>query len=228
MRPMVIDSTDDEVDPAPIKSSSGRVVKPSAVLLDPSNVAKMPGQPKHANKRSGDIEQEPPKNKKQKHLPKNPASKSSGKGKERDVAIEDVPDVPDLPPATLIHDEVHPEGWLKDLDGIEDLPEAGTKKNKERTVDIHKHSRQKITFIHDVSTLRRHVQSMHEGKYNEWCAKTGFVSKLPNAVKDAKVVAKDLLTDHFCPAPAKAERVTAPYTDDTFTRHERWQSARFK
>ncbi|KAF8529353.1 hypothetical protein JB92DRAFT_3092945 [Gautieria morchelliformis] len=138
MRPMVIDSTDDEVDPAPIKSSSGRVVKPSAALLDLSNVAKVPGQPKHANKRTGDVEQEPPKNKKQKHLPKNPGSKSSGKGKERDVAIEDVPDtdVPDLPHTTLIHDEAHPEGWLKDLDGIEDLPETGAKKNKERTVDI--------------------------------------------------------------------------------------------
>ncbi|KAF8528750.1 hypothetical protein JB92DRAFT_3093032 [Gautieria morchelliformis] len=90
MCPMVIDSTDDEVDPAPIKSSSGRVVKPSAALLDPSNIVKVPGQPKHANKRSGDVEQEPPKKKKQKHLPKNTGSKSSGKGKERDVALEDI------------------------------------------------------------------------------------------------------------------------------------------
>ncbi|KAF8513388.1 hypothetical protein JB92DRAFT_2830408 [Gautieria morchelliformis] len=90
MCPMVIDSTDDEVDevaPA-IKSSSGRVVKPSVALLDPSNVAKVPGQPKHANKRSGGIEEEPPKKKKQKNLPKNPGT--SGKGKEKEVAIEDM------------------------------------------------------------------------------------------------------------------------------------------
>ncbi|KAF8488295.1 hypothetical protein JB92DRAFT_3101099 [Gautieria morchelliformis] len=138
MCPMVIDSTDDEVDPAPIKSSSGQVVKPSAVLLDPSNVAKVPGQPNISTKGQVTLSKNHRRTRNKSTCQKIQGASQVVKEKKRDVAIEDVPDtdVPDLPPTTLIHDEAHPEGWLKDLDGIEDLPEAGAKKNKERTVDI--------------------------------------------------------------------------------------------
>lgn len=82
----VLESTDDEVEevvPAPIKSSSGRVVKPSAALLDPSNVAKVPGQLRHAIKRAVEVNQEPPRKNKPKHS-KDPGARSSCKDKDKD------------------------------------------------------------------------------------------------------------------------------------------------
>lgn len=59
-----LDSSDDEVDELPslsngIKSAhSGRIVKPSQALRDPTNAAKVPGQPRHIAIRGGGDTQE--------------------------------------------------------------------------------------------------------------------------------------------------------------------------
>jgi hypothetical protein len=61
-----IDSSDDELEEIavlPFKSSSGHVVKPSAALLDPSNTAKVPGQPHSTRKDPKESECEPKRRK---------------------------------------------------------------------------------------------------------------------------------------------------------------------
>jgi hypothetical protein len=69
------------------------------------------------------------------------------------------------------------------------------------------------SFLIQIKLIDLHIQ----GKYNEWCAKTGFTSKLPNAVKHAKIMATNgLLTDHFGPAAAKAENIVPPYFEEAF------------
>ncbi|KAF8531723.1 hypothetical protein JB92DRAFT_2595201, partial [Gautieria morchelliformis] len=53
--------------------------------------------------------------------------------------------------------------------------------------------------------------------YKDWCPKTGFTSKLPNAIKQAKLAQTSVLTTHFGPAPSKAmEAAVAPYMDELF------------
>ncbi|KAF6749684.1 hypothetical protein DFP72DRAFT_818442, partial [Ephemerocybe angulata] len=42
------------------------------------------------------------------------------------------------------------------------------------------------TIVADVTTLRRHLEYAHEGKYNRWCLKNNYESKLPGAVKARK------------------------------------------
>ncbi|KAF8508837.1 hypothetical protein JB92DRAFT_2832201 [Gautieria morchelliformis] len=130
--PRVIDSSDEEIQemgPLPFKSSSGHVVKPSVALLDPSNVAKVPGQP-HDTRRLGEAEE--PKRKK----PKPTIAKPTGKQKDKEVPVPvPAPADPALPLATITHDDTHPEAWLKDIDGIEVLPD-NSKISKEHTLDI--------------------------------------------------------------------------------------------
>ncbi|KAF8510742.1 hypothetical protein JB92DRAFT_2831423 [Gautieria morchelliformis] len=79
----VFDSSDEEIQemgPLPFKSSSGRVVKPSAALLHPSNAAKVPGQP-HGTRRLGEAEE--PKRRK----PKPTVAKPTGKQKDKEVPV---------------------------------------------------------------------------------------------------------------------------------------------
>ncbi|KAF5314033.1 hypothetical protein D9611_006951 [Ephemerocybe angulata] len=42
------------------------------------------------------------------------------------------------------------------------------------------------TIVADVTTLQRHLEYAHEGKYNSWCLKNNYESKLPGAVKAGK------------------------------------------
>jgi hypothetical protein len=83
-----IDSSDNEIEEItvlPFKSSSGRVVKPSAALLDLSNTAKVPGQP-HSTRNDPKESEGEPKKKKAK-------SKASGKQNNKEVPVPDVPGV---------------------------------------------------------------------------------------------------------------------------------------
>jgi hypothetical protein len=79
-----IDSSDDELEEVavlPFKSSSGRVVKPSATLLDPSNAAKVPGQPHGTRMVPKESEGEPKKKK----------AKAKASGKQNNKEVRDVP-----------------------------------------------------------------------------------------------------------------------------------------
>jgi hypothetical protein len=83
-----IDSSDDEIEEIlllPFKSSSGCVVKPSAALLGPGNVAKVPGQPHGTRNDPKESECEPKK--------KKAKVKDSGKLKNKEVPVPDVPGV---------------------------------------------------------------------------------------------------------------------------------------
>jgi hypothetical protein len=74
----------EEIAVLPFKSISGRVVKPSAALLDSSNVAKV-GQP-HGTRKDPKVSEGEPKKKKTK-------TKASGKQKITEVPVPDVPGV---------------------------------------------------------------------------------------------------------------------------------------
>ncbi|KAF8486706.1 hypothetical protein JB92DRAFT_2836656 [Gautieria morchelliformis] len=163
---MVIDSSEEEIEeiaPLPFKSSSGHVLKLSAVLLDPSNMAKVPGQP-HSTRRLGESEE-----------PKRKKAKPTGNQKQKEVPVPNVsaePAMP-IPPATIAHDNAHPEGWLKDLDGIEDLPKIHSKKLKEHTLDIQfffeNQCKEEGKKLMDCKLCRKHDRhkAMHEGKYKD-------------------------------------------------------------
>jgi hypothetical protein len=56
-----------------------------------------------------------------------------------------------------------------------------------------------------------------QGQYNAWCTKTGFVSKLPDAIKEAKSKSQ-LVTDHFRPARKEPTENMVTYSHDSFRR----------
>ncbi|KAF8463751.1 hypothetical protein JB92DRAFT_3150293 [Gautieria morchelliformis] len=108
------DSSEEEVSEVagPITSIRGRVIKPSAVLKDPSDVAKIPQtRPQKKKLKTGT----------QSKGKSTGTAKSSGKGQEKETGQNT--DAPN-PPVNLLKEPADPDGWLKDLDGIEDLPDS--------------------------------------------------------------------------------------------------------
>ncbi|KAI1782187.1 hypothetical protein LXA43DRAFT_906527, partial [Ganoderma leucocontextum] len=71
---------------------------------------------------------------------------------------------------------------------------------------------------HEVSTLRRHMQSRHKGAYIQWCKKNNFTSMLPNDVKARKKTVdgrtQSRLDKHLREQPPK--QCTVPYSDEVF------------
>ncbi|KAF8490215.1 hypothetical protein JB92DRAFT_3100742 [Gautieria morchelliformis] len=132
------DSSEEEVSKVagPITSIRGRVIKPSAALKDPSNVAKVPGQPKYSVSALIDTADPPPKKKlktgTQSKGKSTGTAKYSGKGQEKETGQNT--DAPN-PPVNLLKEPADPDGWLKDLDGIEDLPDSASPK-VDRTLDV--------------------------------------------------------------------------------------------
>ncbi|KAF8489837.1 hypothetical protein JB92DRAFT_2835969 [Gautieria morchelliformis] len=124
---VVIDSPKEEIEeitPLPFKGSLGCVLKLSMALLNPSNVVKVPGQP-HSTRRLGESEE-----------PKRKKAKPTGKQKQKEAPVPNISAklAMPIPLATITHDNAYPEGWLKDLDGMGDLPEIHSKKLKEREI----------------------------------------------------------------------------------------------
>ncbi|KAF8478865.1 hypothetical protein JB92DRAFT_3133744 [Gautieria morchelliformis] len=158
----------------PITSVRGRMIKPSAALEDPSNVARVLGQPQHYVSAPVDTAAPPPKKKQRQSK-----GKSTGKGKETQTAQNT--DASD-PLAILLNEPADPDGWLKDLDGVEDMPEVASKK-ADRTQDIgtffdnvpdvggkkmaecklcHKNGQQKTHFVHeDINAVAPHACHAH-------------------------------------------------------------------
>ena len=60
-----------------------------------------------------------------------------------------------------------------------------------------------------------HLIFFAQAQYNMWCNKTGFVSKLPTAVKEVK--SKNwLVTDHFSSTWKDPKENMVTYSHDTF------------
>ncbi|KAF8193379.1 hypothetical protein BJ912DRAFT_848479, partial [Pholiota molesta] len=73
-------------------------------------------------------------------------------------------------------------------------------------------------LVHDVSTCRRHLESLHVAAYNKWCTANDFESRLPKAVKAraeekaAEADAQSLLDPHL--RERKPEEPTVRYTPE--------------
>ncbi|KAF8531731.1 hypothetical protein JB92DRAFT_3104679 [Gautieria morchelliformis] len=142
------DSSEEEVSEVagPITSIHGCVIMPSAALKDPSNVAKVPGQPKHSVSALIDTPDPPPKRSLRLELSQKGPRKETGQNM----------DAPN-PPVNLLKEPADPDGWLKNLDGIEDLPDSALPK-VDCTLDV----RTFFNSIPDVTTTEFAILSGKE------------------------------------------------------------------
>ncbi|KAF8512681.1 hypothetical protein JB92DRAFT_3143669 [Gautieria morchelliformis] len=141
-----------EVGTAQTITSTGRVVKPSAALRDPLNVARQPTKTSLAVKTgAGDKtvaqkEQAGSAREADAHRDKRPKAApeqvKAGAGQQKDISQEsqqekEIPAVAraaEVQPV-LDHDAAHPDGWLVDLDGIDEVPATKSRNPKDRTLD---------------------------------------------------------------------------------------------
>ncbi|KAJ3011030.1 hypothetical protein NUW54_g2304 [Trametes sanguinea] len=76
----------------------------------------------------------------------------------------------------------------------------------------------KVLLVAEVTTLRRHLQALHEGRYRNWAEKNDFESMLPKDTKARRERASEptqgRLDEHLVEKPVR-ER-TVRYTDDVF------------
>ncbi|KAF5309489.1 hypothetical protein D9619_012496 [Psilocybe cf. subviscida] len=105
----------------------------------------------------------------------------------------------------------------KDITAFFDNPVTVGGKKKRRCKLCIKSGHHK-DLVSEVSTLRRHLQSNHAGKYRKWCTENDFVSKLPHDVaqrkEDADKLRQSALDPHLRER-TEPERVVK-YSDDQF------------
>ncbi|KAH9969452.1 hypothetical protein BGW80DRAFT_1167494 [Lactifluus volemus] len=77
--------------------------------------------------------------------------------------------------------------------------------------------RDRKSIIDEVTTLRRHLDAMHSGKYRKWAKGVNFTSKLPSDVKRRKAAAVEAirtLDDDLREIPPAKQVV--PYSSKAF------------
>ncbi|KIL63845.1 hypothetical protein M378DRAFT_11915, partial [Amanita muscaria Koide BX008] len=111
-------------------------------------------------------------------------------------------------------DQVDDAGFLKDIDIIDVDDEAGAERPrlKDRIRDINsffttpfqkepgkkyrnceectKKQKRPVSFVNEVTTLRRHMEAAHKGAYLKWAEDHTFTSMLPKDTKRRKLEAK--------------------------------------
>ncbi|KAJ8689432.1 hypothetical protein PTI98_012335 [Pleurotus ostreatus] len=146
------------------------------------------------------------------------------------------------PRPALVTEEVDEDGFLKDI-SVQDINDEAPRKQREdssRDIQVffseafetqtsdgkrrrrrcikcpRKHGDEQPSFVADVSTLRRHVESNHRAAYMDWCAANDFEPKLPKyraQIREKKAASRQkTLEPHLKEMPTCA----LPYSDHLY------------
>ncbi|KAI0245464.1 hypothetical protein BJV78DRAFT_1138445, partial [Lactifluus subvellereus] len=73
-------------------------------------------------------------------------------------------------------------------------------------------------LVNEVTTLHRHLEANHSGKYRIWAKSVNFLSKLPGDVKKRKEAKEEVHRTLDCDLWEKVSERVVPYSDKLFRR----------
>ncbi|OJT08055.1 Zinc finger BED domain-containing protein RICESLEEPER 2 [Trametes pubescens] len=117
-------------------------------------------------------------------------------------------------------DTTRKEDKSRDVSQFFSAPYTSKEGKKKRDCKICSTKTRGHPIANEVSTLRRHMQAHHEGKYRTWCEANSFTSMLPKDSfkrrENAKASAQNQTRLDGLLRPLPPKEVVIPYTDEAF------------